>query len=85
MPDTLNSILQEYKKSYTDFCCCSLCIEKRKEALALARHKIEELMLSEEEIEKIVSESNLATDLQVKILTHAIHNSMLKKLKEGEE
>ena len=90
MPDTLNSILEElYLKKLNVFD-----IPTSEEAISLAHQKIEMLMLSEEELIDIIRKigwrwSHLLPkekDVNLKeFLAQAIHNSMLKKLKEGEE
>jgi peptidyl-tRNA hydrolase len=84
MPDTLNSILEELRSKITIQGLSN-------HDIALAHQKIEELMLSEEEISNLALfelESGgwclMSTYLNsgdVKDLGKAIHNSMLKKLR----
>ena len=89
MPDTLNSILEELRSKITIQGLSN-------HDIALAHQKIEELMLSEEEIRRIIIDEELMPKVcadsgqaewtvgESRKLAQVIHNSMLKKLKEGE-
>lgn len=100
MPDTLDSILEELvghyasKDNYGEYWGHDTTCGKG-EAISLAHQKIEKLMLSKEELTAIIQLRYFKlmfpdiTEDKAKIvansLSQAIHNSMLKKLKEGGE